>query len=326
MTVSTAYLCEACGQGIRILEYRSLDGLAIVPESIGGKTVISLAPYLFSIHENYNDEPHTGAFWWSAVKERVSVEEIKDLPQVKGDFLTELRLPCGLRQVGAYALYNCGCLKRLELYSTTLDWGTGVFTGCVNVKELVIHADESVRSCLKEILAELKHTLTVTYDGAGKAVLIFPEFFEEAVENTPARILVTDTHGCGQRYRNAFVQTQFQFKEYDRLFPHVQVQEPEELAVKLALGRVMNPYGLAGEYRERYMEYLTGHRVSAACQAAQREELDILGWLLREIPYEEKDLKTVIEAAGKSGSMAAVSLLMDKAGMERKGRRRRFSL
>ena len=66
MTVSTAYLCEACGQGIRILEYRSLDGLAIVPESIDGKTVISLAPYLFSIHENYNDEPHTGAFWWSA--------------------------------------------------------------------------------------------------------------------------------------------------------------------------------------------------------------------------------------------------------------------
>ncbi len=326
MAVSTAYLCEAYGQGIRILEYRSLDGLAIVPERIDGKTVTSLAPYLFSVHEHYNDEPHTEAFWWSAAKERVSVEEIEDLPQVKGDFLTELRLPCGLRQVGAYALYNCGGLKRLELYSTTLDWGTGVFTGCVNVTELVIHADESARSCLKEILAELKHTLTVTYDGAGKAVLIFPEFYEEAVENTPARILVTDTHGCGQRYRNAFVQTQFQFKEYDRLFPHVQVQESEALAVRLALGRLMNPYGLAGEYRDRYMEYLKEHRVTAACQAAQREELETLGWLLGEISYEAEDLKTVIEAAGKSGSMAAVSLLMDKAGTKRKEKRRRFSL
>ena len=242
--VNTAYLCEHDDQGIRILEYRSLDGLAAVPEHIDGRVVTSLAPYLFSVHENYNDEPHPHAFWWSGEGGTVSWEAVKDLPAVKGDFLTKLRLPAGLKQVGAYALYNCDRLKKLELYSPTLDWGTGVFTGCVNVKDLVIHVDESRRSCLKEILAELRHTLTVTYDGAGRAVLVFPEFFEEAVENTPARILVTNTHGCGQKYRNAFVQTQFQFKEYDSLFPHVQVQEPEELVTELALRRVMYPYWL----------------------------------------------------------------------------------
>lgn len=324
--VNTAYLCEHDDQGIRILEYRSLDGLAAVPERIDGRIVTSLAPYLFSVHENYNDEPHPHAFWWSGEGGTVSWEAVKDLPAVKGDFLTKLRLPAGLKQVGAYALYNCDRLQKLELYSSTLDWGTGVFTGCVNVKDLVIHVDESRRSCLKEILAELRHTLTVTYDGAGRAVLVFPEFFEEAVENTPARILVTNTHGCGQKYRNAFVQTQFQFKEYDSLFPHVQVQEPEELVTELALRRVMDPYGLTQEYRARYMEYLTRHKISAACRFAQKEESGSLKWLLNEITYEPEALRAVIEAAGKNGNTASVSLLMDKAGMERKGKRRRFSL
>ena len=112
--VNTAYLCEHDDQGIRILEYRSLDGLAAVPEHIDGRVVTSLAPYLFSVHENYNDEPHPHAFWWSGEGGTVSWEAVKDLPAVKGDFLTKLRLPAGLKQVGAYALYNCDRLKKLD--------------------------------------------------------------------------------------------------------------------------------------------------------------------------------------------------------------------
>lgn len=326
MAVNTAYFCESGSQGIRILEYRSLDGAAVVPERVDGSIVTALAPYLFSLHENYNDEAHLRGFWWSAAGRRVSEEEVRELPKVKGDFLTKLQLPSGLKQVGAYALYNCGSLEKLEVYSTTLDWGTGVFTGCVKIKDLVVHVDESRRSCLKEILAELKHTLTVTYDGDEKAVLVFPEFFEEAVENTPARILVTNTHGCGQKYRNAFVHTQFQFKEYDGLFPHVQVQEPEELVAKLALGRVMNPCCLAEGYRKRYMEYLTEHRVAAARLAVGKEDFDSLMWLIEHIPYQAQDLRAVIEAAGRQGNMPAVSLLMDKAAEQGKTGRRKFSL
>ena len=40
---------------------------------------------------------------------------------------------------------------------------------------------------------ELRQSLVVSYVGKGQAMLIFSDFFEEAVENTPARILVTNT-------------------------------------------------------------------------------------------------------------------------------------
>lgn len=321
----TVYLCERGKEGVTLLEYRGLDSLAVVPEQIGGAAVTALAPYVFSKHGN-DDTQHPAAFWQSGDGVAVPRDEAVKLPRVKGDSLEELRLPGSLRRVGAYGFYNCGRLKRLELYSTTLDWGTGVFAGCGGIRELEIHVDESRRSCLKEILAELRQTLTVDYDGAEKARLIFPEFFEEAVENIPARILVTNTHGCGQKYRNAFVGTQFQFREYDSLFPHVQVQEPEELAVELAMGRLRYPCCLAEEHRAQYMDYLREHRIAAACQAVDGSDGEKLEWLTGEIRYEAEDLNTVIERAGMKGNTAAVSLLMDKARRKGTVRRRKFGL
>ena len=54
------------------------------------------------------------------------------------------------------------------------------------------------------MLAELRQTLFVDYHGKQEARLVFPEFFEESVENTPARIIMREMHGCGHRYRYCF--------------------------------------------------------------------------------------------------------------------------
>ena len=326
MTADTAYFWENGGEGVRILNYRGMDSLAVVPEEIDGQAVTELAPYLFSAHRPPDAAGCPGGAWQSGTGERITEEEALSLPEVKGGALEELRLPRTLRRVGAYGFYNCGRLKKLELYSTTLDWGPGVFTGCLGVQEMVIHVDESERSCFKEILAELRQTVTVDYDGPEKGRLIFPEFFEEAVENTPARILVTNTHGCGQKYRNAFVRTRFQFQEYDSLFPHVQIQEPEDVVIALAMGRLMYPCELTGRYREQYRKYLTDHRVSAACRAAVQDDAEGLIWLMEHIAYDASDLNAVIEAAGRRGSPGAVSYLMDRAGEGKREKRRRFVL
>ena len=326
MTADTAYFWEKGSEGVRILDYRSMDSLAAVPEEIDGQAVTELAPYLFSAHRPPEDAGRSGGAWQSGTGERITEEEALKLPEVKGSALKELRLPSALRRVGAYGLYNCEKLKKLELYSTTLDWGPGVFTGCLGVEEMVIHIDESQRSCFKEVLAELRQTVAVDYDGPERGRLIFPEFFEEAVENTPARILVTNTHGCGQKYRNAFVKTRFQFQEYDSLFPHVQVQEPEKLVISLAMGRLMYPCELTERYREQYLKYLTAHRIAAACQSAGQEDTEGLAWLMEHISYDPRDMKAVIETAGRSGSLAAVSSLMDKTGGQETAKRRRFAL
>lgn len=57
--------------------------------------------------------------------------EPEELSIVNGNALTELKLPRTLKKVGAYGFYNCENLRSLELYSTTMDWGAGVFTGCL---------------------------------------------------------------------------------------------------------------------------------------------------------------------------------------------------
>ena len=403
-------LCEYTGAcGVRILECRSLDSLAVLPDEISGLPVVELAPYLFSVHGAHDGstagtggtflwaetesepgagtapEPEVGAVLMTGARTAQGSEagtapasEVRtyltpanaqppayaawqELPVLCGDRLEELRLPAHLEKVGAYALYNCGKLKKLELYSTTLDWGAGVFTGCYGVEQVVIHVDENRKSCMREVLAELRQTLEIVYltdsekngsaertadsawpdavlsaaggtagrdwrGDAPSARLIFPEFFEEAVENTPARILVTETHGCGHKYRNAFVRTQFQFKEYDSLFPHIQVQEPERLVARLALGRLMDPYRLEEPYRERYREYLIGHAAAAAGWAVESGDMPALEWIFAHIPCDGDVIAELLDIAGACGNGAAVSFLMDRRRAAGAVKRRRFSL
>lgn len=311
---------------IKILECRSLDSLAVIPEQIEDAFVTELSPYLFSSYSNHEEEEVSSPFWWSDRDGRMEEAEAGTLPLLKGNLIEELRLPPSLKKVGAYAFYNCERIKRLEFYSTTEDWGTGVFTGCSQAEQVTIHVDESRKSCMKEIVSELRQTLSVTYLGKAEARLIFPEFFEEAVENTPARILVTNTHGCGKRYRNAFVNTQFQFREYDRLFPHVQVQESEELAARVALGRLLYPYQLTGENSAMYQNYLRAHSVSAACQAVKNQNAEELYWLMEHMVYNSRQMEQVIEAAGKSGDAGLVSYLMDQRREKGIVTRRHFQL
>ncbi len=384
--------------GVRILECRSLDSLAVLPDEINGLPVLELAPYLFSVHGDREDDAAAGTFWWpeTEAEERTAeaakslptartvepaeslptartAESAKSLPEERtaepaartaepagrnrhpdipalcGGRLEELRLPARLEKVGAYALYNCEKLKKLELYSTTLDWGAGVFAGCYGVEQVTIHVDESRKSCMREVLAELRQTLEVLYlpdktaeetgprqrydqtdaappAAAASARLIFPEFFEEAVENTPARILVTETHGCGQKYRNTFVSTQFQFKEYDSLFPHVQVQEPEKLVARLALGRLMDPYRLEERYAERYREYLREHAAAVAGWAVESGDMPALEWIFAHIPCGGEMIAGLLDIAGACGNGAAVSFLMDRRRAAGAVKRRRFSL
>ena len=148
-------------------------------------------------------------------------------------------------------------------------------------------------------MSELRQTLRVTLrrrEADGKitqARLIFPEYYEESVENTPARILFIETHGCGHRYRYCFVNRQFQFRGYDELFPHVKVQESEELVTELALGRLLYPVELTPRFEAMYREYVKEHWNAAgrllieadSPQKGRRASLEPgrLPWLVTEI-------------------------------------------
>ncbi len=215
----------------------------------------------------------------------------------------EIHLPPYVRKIGAYGFYECEQLKRIYCYSRVLDLGAGLFAGVPSAEYLDITEFPGERSCLKEMLAELRQTLrvqlhqmeavmpeeAVAFSGNAaeekkmpvsghtvdemEARLIFPEYYEDSVENTPARIVSIETHGCGHRYRYCFAGRVFQYRGYDELFPHVQVQEKEELVTELALGRLMYPRELSEKFWEHYLDYVRAHWKTAGKLLIQADRM-----------------------------------------------------
>lgn len=193
-------------------------------------------------------------------------------------------LPVSLKRMGRYALYNCRELETLEFCSPLMDFGAGTFTGCHRIKKLIVSFYGEEISALREVLAEVAEELTVEYccDG-GKAVLVFPEFFEEGVENTPARIIEHHTHGSGMYYRNCFVNRKLQFDEYDRRFSYAIGQEREELLILLAAYRLMYPYGCSLQASGIYEDFLQHHFDEAVALFTGKGEYGLMSFLMNRL-------------------------------------------
>ena len=225
-----------------------------------------------------------------------------------GSEIEEVHIPVGVKKIGAYAFYGCEKLKAVYMGGRALDLGTGLFADTPSMQFLDFTEFEGERSCFKDILSELRQTLRVRVHKNGQeARLIFPEYFEESVENTPARILVTETHGCGHRYRYCFANREFQFAGYDELFPHVKVQESEELVTELAIGRILYPWGLSEKRRQMYLDYVREHwkcagtlliqADSGKCEKLTNVDSGMLPWLVENVladdgKNKETDTKT----------------------------------
>ena len=292
-------LYEETLDGISVRRCYGLDGIVQIPDRIDGKPVTGLEGYLFS----------------ETVRGRgVPPHEYEGEPELCGSQVKELVLPRYAKRIGAYAFYKCSGLRKLSCQSTVDDWGAGVFTGCTGIASLDICVREEGKSCFREILSELRQTLDVDYrreDGTLLAKLVFPEYFEESVENTPARIIMREMHGCGHMYRYCFDGTRFDVGEYDRLFPHVTVQEKPELVTRLALYRLYWPWGLKEEAAKAYQDYIAAHAGDAAEGILKRGERDILGLMARSGFMGRDGLGQMLDAASRGGNAADAALLMD---------------
>lgn len=268
-----------------------------LPAFVHGCPVTELGDYIFS--EGMRTEPR-GYLWEEDCQElpvrKVSASELG--PAVCGDKVREISLPPGLLRIGRYAFYNCGGLRRLAFFSAIRDIGAGAFNGCRKIEELTVTENREGKSCLKEILSELNETVAVHYLPAGpgeeragsvqiqeeekRAELLFPAFYEEAVENTPARITETHIHGCGHRYRYCFQNTRFQFAEYDGLFPYMKAQGTTAEAVRLAVGRLRYPMELSEKAGCSYRTYLLEHLEETAEYICSLQDVSEWIWLVNE--------------------------------------------
>ncbi|MCD7820432.1 MAG: leucine-rich repeat domain-containing protein [Lachnospiraceae bacterium] len=334
--ISQSFAYEKKENGAVILRCFSRDGKAEIPEQIEGLPVRELAPYAFSAHQDKQvlpaafQEKRLRAF--SPVEGSIPAETVLEekYPALSGESLEELVLPTTVSRVGKYCFYNCSHLRRLEFSGELYDWGSGAFTGCHQVEELCVHLGQNDCSSLKQVLDELPEELLAEMymDGKRIARLIFPEFYEEGVENTPARILETHVHGSGILYRNCFQGRKMNFEQYDALFPHACAQENTRLLTELVLGRLRCPYRLGEKARKEYEEFVQTHVLLFGKYFLDAKDSEGLLWFLECFGTKRELLKELSEYAIRTGDAQAQSRLMDfqRKNIPAPARRKRLEL
>jgi len=228
--------------------------VCVVPESLGGLPVTELADKVFS-----------------------------------GSTVEKVYLPRTLTRIGRYEFYGCEKLQEIHFYGALREVGGGVFTGCRNIRSLTVHMGVDEESALRDFVTEASGRLLVHYllpgpDGEEHeaARLLFPVYYDEAVENTPARITVSNIHGTGQKYRYCFEDKRVRFDKYDRLFVYETAEESVTAAAEIAVSRLMYPHGLWAEARSAYGDFLKEHRMEVFLDSLGK--MEVFKWLMAHGP------------------------------------------
>lgn len=369
-----SFAYEIRGDSAVIWRCFSRDTKAEVPARMAGYPVTEIAPYAFSAHmearelekqvrtgrvriylsplmrmelqEEKTDTEQSGKMERQPGTEDESAALLERLPQLCGNQVEEIVLPDSVRRIGRYCFYNCGQLHRLEFSGELADWGSGVFTGCHQIRRLRVRAEREAKLYLKDMLDELMEELEVDFvealqtDAKAEAAqagqhkmrklyarLWFPEFYEEGVENTPARILETHVHGSGIRYRNCFQGRKFDFGQYDVLFPHAVAQESAEFLARMVMGRLRLPCELSDKAKQQYTAYAKEHARELATLLLNEYDMEGIEWLLLLTEGKNEALiDHMMELASKKQLTEATGYLMNYRRLHARVRRRRYEL
>jgi hypothetical protein len=332
-----------CGE--YLILYRMYGGgeEAFVPAFVDGKPVRELADHVFA-------EEASGRYRPERIKAAVrrgddylpSDVRPSDEEVLCAGKLRLVEIPEGVEEIGSYAFYGCYYLKEIRFPSSLRRTGSGLFTACPAIRRMVFEsADGGTPFLLGEIIGAVTYELEARATLSGKELwrLLFPEYYEESKENTPARIIEIIWHGMGYQYRNCFLSRQVQFRRYDALFPLSIAQESPETCRKIAMDRLRSvrlpdrDFGMDEDpdlraFRERalkdcrvaetdrirYVEYLREDPAALAGEILKQQEeppaeelkvLDAAGF------FTEENISCFIGRASLEGKADAVSFLMN---------------
>lgn len=278
----------------------------ILPNEIGNVPVTKIADYGFA-----DAEEESGLYVFTMEPEEKQVKKHR----LCGGAIETVHLSQGIREIGRYAFYRCFRLKELFFTDQLESIGGGAFTGC-QLNKVHILCRETKQTCLRQILEEQRFELEVhiSYENGEKkesATLIFPEHYEEAVENTPARIVETRYHGAGGDYRQCVYHREIDFEEYDRLFGKAKAREGMETLIRIAVARLEEPYQLSETAREEYEEFLRESVSETMETLLEKEQMDTLFFLVKEKIWDCKSVEIALTKAEELGNAQATAILLD---------------
>lgn len=262
--------------GIEIVRCFGTEPYVVLPAQVEGLPVTRVAAYTFSARKGEED---TDVFEYQT-EDTILSANID--PLLVGVDVEEVVFPNTVEAIGNYIFYGCKSLNRIEFSDTLMDIGSGAFTGCDRLSKLDVHLNKGEKSCVKEILGDLWQRIDVTFyydDKKEKVDLVFPEHYEEAVENTPARILFTQHHGSGNNYRQCFTSKEVDYRKYDELFAVARVYDKTELLTDLAFSRLISGKGLTEKCKKAYENYLLDNLQDILQKLMKNEKSEVKAWL-----------------------------------------------
>lgn len=227
--------------------------------------------------------------------------------------LKKIDLPKGIEIIEDYAFYRCTELEEIYLYEGIRRLGCGAFMGCKKLKKIVVRDAASDIHFLTEMLYDFQYEITIElyYRDGSFAKLVFPEYYEEAVENTPARIIDNVFHGSGYKYRQCFRNRQLDYEKYDSLFSYAVAQEFSSTCISMALNRLCNPCQLKEGAKNRYLSYLQEKGRELADILCREDRLEEIEALAGQGFFTEELLELFQTRAASSGRAELVSYLLN---------------
>lgn len=314
--------------GVCICRCYGYEDILILPEEILGRPVTALYDYALS-----GSKPRKAP---EEVKQVILHEDERgftDETELSGEFLKEVYLPKSLKRIGDYAFYLCRNLHTLHVQGNLEAMGGGVFVWCRALSLLTFSNVSYEYHGMNGVLAELTQELDakIVYRDGTSLCLTFPEYYEESVENTPARIIDIHWHGSGYKYRQCFPETKLDLKRYDELFPYAVANEFVPTCARIALNRLMTPVQLSEKAREGYLTFLQEHMEEILTEAVREEHLERVRFLCgqelrgqRLVTREAADQALELASGRESAELA--SFLMDYKREHFRNRRKTFEL
>ncbi|MGN1030596.1 MAG: leucine-rich repeat domain-containing protein [Butyricicoccaceae bacterium] len=238
--------------------------------------------------------------------------------------LKSVTLPDGVERIGDHAFYNCRSLEQLTLHHGVGTIGDGAFKNCEALCRITMQGMQHIRHILSDFMNEI--TLTMTFEDGQTAVLLFPEYDYEYLENVPPREFRSVTYGSGSFYRRCVSNADVDFAQYDKTFERAVREDAPETVRSIAFLRLLYPYRLPPAARQRYLDYLAAHSAEAAEAVLRDRDIPRLELLLTHELMDQDALSGAISQAAELDFPEAVSLLMDHRLARFGRRRRRFAL
>lgn len=219
-----------------------------IPEEIKGHKIVSVSAYCFSEINKIKNSSVTN----------LSAVQSGRLCEFCGDYIESIVLPDNVKKVGNNAFYNCHKLEIVEIGANLREVGSDIFMNCTSFSKLYIRCRADMPNGLKQLISRINSNIEVYfYDRDSiSAMIIYPEYTDSYDEIAPAHIFGRNITGEGFRARQCFTNNILDLKQYDSIFDKASIEEGISTIYKMALGRLMYPFMLSSEAKNRYETYL----------------------------------------------------------------------